>query len=117
MLKPRFIAAGAIVVLAAALAVHSAATTNPRTRRIEAHVNQALKDRSRHIDPAELPDVMHDNQMQLVILDVRGEADYNLFHIIGSPWPWVLGSPRPIRICPMAGSWRLFARCIPPSRW
>ena len=84
MLRPRFIAAGVLVVLAAVLAVYSAVAPNPRTKRIEAQVDQALADRSRHIEPAELLDVMHDNQMQLVILDVRDEADYNLFHIIDS---------------------------------
>jgi rhodanese-related sulfurtransferase len=84
MLRPKLIGAGVLLVVAASLAVYSVAAPNPKTRRLEAEINQILSTRIRHIDPAELLDVMHNNQMQLVILDVRDESDYNLFHIIDS---------------------------------
>lgn len=35
----------------------------------------------RHIEPAELLHLMHNNQINLMMLDVRSEADYNRFHI------------------------------------
>lgn len=34
-----------------------------------------------YIHPGELLDTMHDHRLNLVMLDVREEADYNLFHL------------------------------------
>ena len=43
-----------------------------------------LKSRERHIEPAELLSMMHNNQVSLRVLDARGEAEYNLFHLVDS---------------------------------
>ena len=40
-----------------------------------------LASREAHIDPGELLTLMHNNQIQLVLLDVRSEADFNCFHL------------------------------------
>lgn len=40
-----------------------------------------LASRAVHIDPGELLGLMHNNQIQLVMLDVRNEADFNRFHL------------------------------------
>lgn len=40
-----------------------------------------LASRKVHIDPGELLSLMHNNQIQLVLLDVRSEADFNRFHL------------------------------------
>jgi hypothetical protein len=40
-----------------------------------------LASRKVHIDPGELLTLMHNNQLQLVLLDVRDEADFNRFHL------------------------------------
>jgi rhodanese-related sulfurtransferase len=36
------------------------------------------------IHPGELLDLMHNDQLKLIILDMRSEVDYNLFHIVDS---------------------------------
>lgn len=40
-----------------------------------------IEARTYHIDPAELLGLMHNNRISLVVLDVRDEADFNLFHL------------------------------------
>ncbi len=40
-----------------------------------------LGSRAIHIDSGELLDLMHNNQIQLVMLDVRDEPDFNRFHL------------------------------------
>jgi len=35
-----------------------------------------------YVDPGELLDTFHDHKLNLVMIDVRDEADYNLFHIL-----------------------------------
>jgi rhodanese-related sulfurtransferase len=48
----------------------------------EAELNHRIESRDYHIDPAELLELMWNNQIRLALLDVRDEADYNLFHLI-----------------------------------
>ncbi len=43
--------------------------------------DQVLAQRMVHVHPGELLKAMYDNSLRTVILDVRSEADYNLFHI------------------------------------
>ncbi len=55
------------------------------TRKIawqDEQLEQRLASREIFIDPAELLSLMHNNQIQLVMLDVRREADFNLFHLL-----------------------------------
>jgi hypothetical protein len=40
-----------------------------------------IDSRAVHIDPGELLSLMYNNQIQLVLLDVRDEADFNRFHL------------------------------------
>jgi rhodanese-related sulfurtransferase len=42
----------------------------------------AVRSRAYHIDPAELLDLMYNNQIRLAILDVRDGGDFNLFHLL-----------------------------------
>ena len=44
-------------------------------------LDATIASREVHIDPAELLDLMYNNQIQLVLLDVRSEADFNRFHL------------------------------------
>ena len=60
-----------------------------------------IASRERHIEPAELLALMRNNQTVLVMLDVRGESDYNLFHLVDAH----MVSPNQIR-----GDW---ARGLP----
>ncbi len=45
-------------------------------------LDQLIESRAYHIDPAELLSLMWNNQLRLGLLDVRDEADFNLFHLI-----------------------------------
>ena len=49
---------------------------------VGSELNRKVESRDYHIDPAELLELMWNNQMRLGVLDVREEADYNLFHLI-----------------------------------
>ena len=44
--------------------------------------DQLSASRSVQIDPAELVDLMHNNQVRLLLIDVRDESDYNMFHLL-----------------------------------
>lgn len=44
-------------------------------------MEEILVARTVHVDPAELLGLMHDDLVKLRIVDVREEADYNLFHL------------------------------------
>ncbi|GAB6185146.1 YeeE/YedE thiosulfate transporter family protein [Thermopirellula anaerolimosa] len=44
-------------------------------------LNERLESRSVLIDPAELLDLMYNNQVERLLLDVRDESDYNAFHL------------------------------------
>jgi len=78
----RFVAAGA----ALALACVTILVGQPDTKRLMASqastLNQRLRTREVFIDPAELVDLMHNNQIELILLDVRSQADYNQFHLL-----------------------------------
>ncbi len=45
-------------------------------------LDRAVRSRVYHVDPAELLDLMYNNQIRLAILDVRDEGDFNLFHLL-----------------------------------
>lgn len=47
-----------------------------------AELDGEIESRAHHTDPAELLELMWNNQLRLALLDVRDEADYNLFHLI-----------------------------------
>jgi len=76
------------VALAAALSVALATLLvgQPSLERkvawAESALDASLRSRAVHIDPAELLALMHGNQMPLVLLDVRPESDFNVFHLL-----------------------------------
>lgn len=59
-----------------------------------------LASRKVHIDPGELLSLMYNNQIRLVLLDVRDESDFNRFHLIDahhlSPDAIAKGQPKEI---------------------
>jgi len=55
-----------------------------RMLKLEPGLNKQIQSRQFHVDPAELIKNMYDNHVKLTIIDVRDEADYNLFNIIDS---------------------------------
>ena len=80
--KWRYAAAGVLVAFAVALVVVGQPTNNERWASISSEKQTLLDERQVQIHPGELLDLIHDNQIKVVMLDVREEMDFNLFHIL-----------------------------------
>jgi rhodanese-related sulfurtransferase len=80
--KWRYAAAGALIIGAVALIIIGQPTNPERWTRISSEKQALLDERAVQIHPGELLDLTDDNQIKIVMLDVREEADYNLFHIL-----------------------------------
>lgn len=78
----RYAAAGGLVALAFAVFVIGQPTTLDRWEWIEDEQEDLLAQRAVQIHPGELLEKMYDNRVNLVMLDVRDETDYNLFHLL-----------------------------------
>lgn len=79
--KARYAGAGALF-LGAFVVLFIGQPTNAERWEGLAPEKQALLDsRAVQIHPGELLATMHDHKLNLVLLDVRNEMDYNLFHI------------------------------------
>ena len=79
--KWRYPAAGLLILGAVFVLVLGQPTTADRWNTIEAEKNTLLAERTVQIHPAELLDNIHNPKIKVRMLDVRGEGDYNLFHI------------------------------------
>ncbi len=81
---PKLRYAGAGVLFAAAIATIIIGQPNiiDKWERIAAEKEPLLTNREVQIHPGELLDLMHNDRLNLIMLDVRDEADYNLFHIV-----------------------------------
>ena len=75
--------AGVGVVFGAAVLVMflGQPTTSDKWARIETEKTQALEERAVQIEPAELLASMADDRLEVKVLDVRSETDYNLIHL------------------------------------
>jgi len=51
---------------------------------VEMSPDQALRARVFHVTPAEVFTVLHDQKIEPILLDVRPETDFNLFHLRGA---------------------------------
>jgi rhodanese-related sulfurtransferase len=80
--KARYYGAGVLVILAVAVAIIGQPTTADRWNNLESVRSEDLKNREVYIHPGELLDTFHDHKLNLVMIDVRSEADYNLFHLL-----------------------------------
>jgi rhodanese-related sulfurtransferase len=76
--------AGVLVVLAAVLLVIGQPTNEDRWKGIAAGNQPKLEQRKVQIAPAELLMNINDSKIKMVLLDVRDESNYNLFHIHGA---------------------------------
>ena len=90
--RQRIYGAAVLVVMAVAVIFIGSPSTETKYARVKINrtVNekevkmspeQALADRQVQILPAELFKTMNDDTLKLTIIDVRDEADYNLYHI------------------------------------
>jgi hypothetical protein len=80
--KWRIFAAGAIVLVAVGTIFIGQPTTQARWAVLAPAKQTLLDERKVQIHPGELLSLMHDDRVNLVMLDVRGEADFNRFHIL-----------------------------------
>ncbi len=79
--KFRYVGAGALALGALLLIPLGQPTNSDRWQTIAAEKDQQLNARDVQIHPGELLNTVHDHKLKTVMLDVRDEAEYNLFHI------------------------------------
>jgi len=82
--KWRYAAAGTLLAGAFAVMLIGQPTMLDRWARIADEKDLALEERQIQIHPGELLEKLHDTQLKVIMLDVRDEVDYNLFHILDS---------------------------------
>lgn len=84
--EPRLRVAGAAALFLAALAVMLIGEPTPTEKwaRIAAEKEALLVNREVQIHPGELLDSLANDKLRVVMLDVRPQADYNLFHLRGA---------------------------------
>ncbi len=78
----RYGAAAGLAALAVIVLAIGQPSTEDRMAWTEAESQQALADRRVQIDPAELLSLIHNDRLNLIMLDVRSESDYNRFHLL-----------------------------------
>ncbi|TFH37134.1 MAG: sulfurtransferase [Anaerolineales bacterium] len=79
--KMRFVGAAALVGLALVVLAVGQPTVAERWEKLAPVKEAELAARTVQLQPAEVLHIMHDHKLKLVILDVRDEADFNLFHL------------------------------------
>ncbi|MCA9932338.1 MAG: YeeE/YedE family protein [Ardenticatenaceae bacterium] len=82
--KWRYAAAGALVLVGVFALVMGQPTAEDRWARLAPEKNAVLANREVQIHPGELLEITSDTTLKVMMLDVRSEADYNLFHILDS---------------------------------
>jgi hypothetical protein len=76
--------AGALVAAGLVLVVHGQPTPEAKFAKMPAELRRSLEDRSIFVDPAEVVALRKDVNVKVVMLDLRPERDFNLFHVGGS---------------------------------
>ncbi len=77
----RFMGAGVLAVLALGVLWLGEPTSDVLWQRVSAEQAPRLTERKVQIHPAELRSLYYDPLVNLVMLDVRSEADYNVYHL------------------------------------
>lgn len=106
--KARYAGAAAMVAAAAVVLLVGQPTMEERWARIAAEKEAELSQREVQIHPGELLDKIHDHRLNLQMIDVRDEADYNLFHIDHArhvPTETLLAEADEMRLAPANTVW------------
>jgi hypothetical protein len=82
--RATLIAAGCLAVLCVGLILRGQPSVEDRWRWISGGGERQLAGREIFVDPAEVVDLRQDLSLVVRILEVRSEADYNLFHLTGA---------------------------------
>jgi rhodanese-related sulfurtransferase len=82
--KLRYYSAAALVLVAIVVLALGQPTLAQKWAAMEAQKTPLLEQRTVQIHPGELLASQGDDKLNLIMLDVRSEADYNLFHIHGA---------------------------------
>ncbi|NOZ00734.1 MAG: YeeE/YedE family protein [Deltaproteobacteria bacterium] len=74
-------AVGLLIVAAGAAALKGEPTGEDLWLRIAPTAEKAIKDRTVYVHPLEVAEITRNTDLYTVVLDVRDEADFNLFHL------------------------------------
>lgn len=77
----RIYGAVALIALAVAVVVVGQPSLTQKYARIAPVKDAALADREVQVSPAEVYKTLYTGSLNTILLDVRGEADYNLYHV------------------------------------
>lgn len=77
----RYVGAGALLLAAVAVMLIGQPTTADRWERLIPVKGAELAERNYYVHPGEILYTYHDHKVEMVLIDVRSEADYNLFHL------------------------------------
>lgn len=80
--KWRYAAAAGLALLGIVLIIIGQPTVADRWEMVAGERQVQLDEGAVQIHPAELLDKLHDRKLKVQMIDVRNEADYNLFHIL-----------------------------------
>lgn len=82
---PGFLAfAGTLVAASLVVTVNGMPTPEAKLARMGPELGRAVEERSIFVDPAEVVALRKDIGVQVVVLDLRDEREFNLFHVGGS---------------------------------
>lgn len=80
--RARYYGAAGLLAIALIVSLVGTPTTQDRWEMIAPEKAHELQSRAVYIHPGELLDTIHDHKLNLILIDVRSEADYNLFHLL-----------------------------------
>lgn len=82
--RARYAGAGALVLAAIGVMLIGQPTLTEKWARVAPEKERLLLERQVQIHPGELLDSIADDRLNVIMLDVRPEAEYNIFHIRGA---------------------------------
>ena len=77
----KLVGAGALILIALMVAFIGQPTSADKWQQMAAEKQPALDNREVFIHPAELLEYVYNDRVDVVMLDMRAERDYNLFHV------------------------------------
>jgi rhodanese-related sulfurtransferase len=80
--RPLAIGAAVVILLAAVGVAVGRPGAEQKLAWMTPQLDEELSSRKFHIDPGELLDMVNNNRLRLALVDVRPEADFNLFHLV-----------------------------------